>query len=529
MIGSTVNPALGRVDYSPITRGAESAAQSIQAGGQAYGQMFSNLGKQIGGGIEQYQKNKQEREFLVTTLEGRLSEADQTVSNFIANKKLYNGVSPINQDFIKKIKLNKIADMTTAQLKAFNNQLGEEINKSRGALAEANAIRQAERDIKSIAENKFFADAYSAAQDLRVPAGVSTAIKTTYRAPTLEQGLTNLSRLSYGKSVKEGGVVPGVKFNIPESKAVPEGVKQFIIVNPVTGAAQLNNDLINNFNKEYEQKVNQAKVFEGIVKNEAIPVYGMSGTYAPQITGSRQSNSAEKIASNKLYTNAQSELSRFTETKKTIEEAQKFVAKDAQGATPAEIKTFVSKDPNLTPLQSASFELVTKPEFRDATGSEKADKVVSEYLNKGGIPSFEFLAKVKTAFKADVEMQDLGGGLSFVRVGNNVYFQDKAKLKTPSAALYNRVDKQQYQNGLTYAASFPTWESTPTDLKQFLAEAGAINGENDDVRGGKIRADAAWAKRRSELTGGQVSAPVNMLSNPAAAPPSGFTPTPLRR
>jgi hypothetical protein len=147
MIGSSVNPALGRIDYSPITQGAQSAAQSIQAGGQAYGNMFANLGQQIGSGIQQYQKNKQEREFLVSTIGGRLSEVNQAVSNFIAKPKLYNDESPINQDFIKKIKVGNIANMSTAQLKALNNQLGEEVDKSRSALAKANAMRQAERDM----------------------------------------------------------------------------------------------------------------------------------------------------------------------------------------------------------------------------------------------------------------------------------------------------------------------------------------------------------------------------------------------
>ena len=140
----------------------------------------------------------------------------------------------------------------------------------------------------------------------------------------------------------------------------------------------------------------------------------MSGTYAPQVTRLRPLSSAEKVASNDLYTNAQSELLRFAETKKTIDEAQKFVAKDAQGATPAEIKTFVSKDPNLTPLQSASFELVTKPEFRNATAQEKTDKVLNEYLKQGGELPLEFLAKVRTAFKTDVEKIDLGGGLTAI-------------------------------------------------------------------------------------------------------------------
>jgi len=526
MIGSSVNPALGRIDYSPITRGAESAAQSIQAGGQAYGNMFANLGKQIGGGIEQYQKNKQERDFLVTTLEGRLSEADQAVSNFIAKPKLYNDVSPINQDFIKKIKLNKIADMTTAQLKALNNQLGEAIDKSRGALAEANAVRQAERDIKSIAENKFFTDAYSAAQETKVPMGVSTTVKTSYQTPTLQEGLTNLSRLSYGKAVKEGGVVLGGKFNLPGSKAVPEGVKQFIIVNPVTGAAQINNDLVNSFNKEYEQKVNQAKVFEGIVKNEAIPVYGMSGTYAPQITGSRPLNSSEKIASNNLYTNAQSELSRFNETKKTIDEAQRFVAKDAQGATPAEIKTYISKDPNLTPLQFASFEFVTKPEFRNATAQEKTDKVLNEYIKQGGEISPDFLAKVKTAFKTDIEKTDLGGGKIAITYGNSLTVVDiNDKNKRVSLGEIKKFEQDDYQALLNKAATtYPSWEKVPDQFKELIASLTALYGGKDNL-GMAMSPVVAFNNRREALRG----PPAPAAQNPMLSLPSGFTPTQTRR
>lgn len=524
MIGSTVNPALGRIDYSPITRGAESAAQSIQAGGQAYGQMFSNLGKQINSGIQQYQKNKEERDFFVTTVTSRIGQAQKAYDEFNANRDLYGGKFPIKEDFFKNLPIADIPNMSMGKLKSLTNELDNVIQESRGALAKANAVRQAERDIKSIADNKAFSDAYSATQEMRVPAGVSTTIKTTYPTPTLEEGITNLSRLSYGKSVKEGGVVPGVKFNIPESKAVPEGVKQFIIVNPVTGAAQLNNDLINNFNKEYEQKVNQAKVFEGIVKNEAIPVYGMSGTYAPQITGSRQSNSAEKIASNKLYTNAQSELSRFTETKKTIEEAQKFVAKDAQGATPAEIKTFVSKDPNLTPLQSASFELVTKPEFRNATAQEKIDKVLNGYIKEGGEISLDFLAKVKTAFKTDVEKIDLGGGKIAVTYGNSLTVIDSDKKPIPLGNI-KKFEQDEYQVLLNKAAStYPSWDSVPNPYKELLASLTAVYG-GKDYSGMAMSPVVAFNNRREALRG----TPAPAAQNSMLSPPSGFTPTQTRR
>ena len=71
MIGSTVNPALGRIDYSPIVQGAQSAAQGIQNAGQITGQMYSNLGSTIGNqlttSVQQYQKNKEERDFYERT------------------------------------------------------------------------------------------------------------------------------------------------------------------------------------------------------------------------------------------------------------------------------------------------------------------------------------------------------------------------------------------------------------------------------------------------------------------------------
>ena len=59
--------ALARVDTRPITEA-----------GRAQGQMFANLGQQVGGMIEQYGLNKEKRNKLQATLEGQLS-ADPSV------------------------------------------------------------------------------------------------------------------------------------------------------------------------------------------------------------------------------------------------------------------------------------------------------------------------------------------------------------------------------------------------------------------------------------------------------------------
>jgi hypothetical protein len=63
--GSTINPALGRTDYSAYAQGAI-------AGGQAIGQGIANLGQGIASGIEQYTKQKKENKQLEAKLKGSI-------------------------------------------------------------------------------------------------------------------------------------------------------------------------------------------------------------------------------------------------------------------------------------------------------------------------------------------------------------------------------------------------------------------------------------------------------------------------
>lgn len=533
MIGSTVNPALGRIDYSPITQGAQSAAQSIQNAGQITGQMYSNLGRQISGGFEQYQKNKEERDFYETAVRSKMGEAIQSMNQFKANPGLYNNKAPIRPEMLESISVEDIPKISIGKLKSYTNELDGILQKSRGALAEANAIRQYEKDMKATLNDEYLGRALMSTQGLKVQDGVSTSIKKGFGFPG------GINALSYGESVKRGKVTSAP--SLPSSKpqdynVISDSVKKFLIPNPVTGAVGLNTGEIDKFNREaekirFEKSRLESDLKKGTVSDfepDQVP-YGSFGEFTS--SGStmnrrridRPMTELEKIAAGNLYTSSKDRFSAVENTQKVIDEAREIVKGDVKGATSAEIKTFISSDPNLTTLQSSAFEYVTKPEFRDATGAEKADKVVFEYLKEGGTPSFDFLSKVKTAFKADVEMQDLGGGMGFVRVGNNVKFFDKNDVKAPSAAMFKLMDNKQYQATLTYSAGYPTWESVPQAIKQALAEAGAIHNPGEGVL--QVSAIEAWGKRRSELTGGQVSVPQNMLVKPAAAPPIGFTPT----
>jgi hypothetical protein len=530
MIGSTVNPALGRIDYSPIVQGAQSAAQSIQNAGQATGQMYVNLGKQISSGFEQYQKNKEERDFYETAVRSRMGQAIQSMNEFKANPQIYGGKAPIRPEMLEGISIEDIPKMSIGKLKSYTNELDNILQESRGALAKANAVRQAEKDIQSIAQNKFLTQAYSTTQGMQVPTGVSTTVKETYRAPTKEEGRINLAGLNYGESVKQGSVVPGVKFNVQQPVTIPDSVKNFIIVNPVTGAAELNKTTVDQFSKISDQALNEKANLRYNIERGTLPDFkiesfggGVGGGAAIRRTPiERPMTPEEKIAAGNVYRASEQRVSQIQETQKAIDEAQKIVNRDAQGATPLEIKTFISKDPNLTPLQSSSFDLVTKPEFRNATAQEKTDKVLNEYLKQGGELSLDFLAKVKTAFKTDVEKFDLGGGLTAITFGNNFKIMDANEKKPLSIGMTKKIEQDQYQELLNKATRYGSWDRLPEAYKETLASLTAVYG-GKDMMGMPISPVTIFNNRLEALRGQQLSQPQNpILSKPSSAP-SGWS------
>jgi hypothetical protein len=63
-LGSGINAALGRIDYSPIARGGEAAARGIIGAGQAKAQGMMSLGQGIAQGIKGYQKRQKENTIL---------------------------------------------------------------------------------------------------------------------------------------------------------------------------------------------------------------------------------------------------------------------------------------------------------------------------------------------------------------------------------------------------------------------------------------------------------------------------------
>jgi hypothetical protein len=335
-----------------------------------------------------------------------------------------------------------------------------------------------------------------------------------------------LSSANYGKSIENKSVVPGVTFSLPDSKPISENIKQFVNVNNYTGQAKLNQETVDRFNQQYDSQMNKVKSYEEFLKTETTPVYKLTGTYGPQIVGSKPLTETDRTATNNLYADAKSQLAALAQTKKSIDEAKQFVDKNVQGATPAEIKTFISKDKNLTPIQSVSFDVVTTPEYRDATAQEKTNRVFDEYFKQGGDLGLDFLAKVQDAFKVGVNKVDLGGGFTALTYGNNFQVIDTNKNNKPiSLAERKDIKQDQYQELLNYAVkTYGSWNNVPDKYREYLASLTAAFGGRD-ITGMPVSVVDIFNKRLEVLRG----TPAPAAQNGMLSPPSGFTPTQTRR
>lgn len=67
--GSQINPALGRIDYTPYMQGAVAGAQSI-------GQGIASLGQSVASGIEEYAKRKKENKMMEASLKANINSLE---------------------------------------------------------------------------------------------------------------------------------------------------------------------------------------------------------------------------------------------------------------------------------------------------------------------------------------------------------------------------------------------------------------------------------------------------------------------
>jgi hypothetical protein len=131
MIGSTVNPALGRIDYSPIVQGAQAAAQGIQNAGQITGQMYSNLGgigAQLFGTLAKQKQEEKQYQSIISSTKALVSNADKLegVSDSVKSWMKTTSATLDNKDMSSQEK----AVLAQALTPMYNSVVGGAINQS---------------------------------------------------------------------------------------------------------------------------------------------------------------------------------------------------------------------------------------------------------------------------------------------------------------------------------------------------------------------------------------------------------------
>ena len=204
MIGSSINPALGRIDYSPITQGAQSAAQSIQNAGQAYGQMFSNLGNvgaQVFGALAKKKQEEKQYQNIISSTKA-----------FVRNVDDLKDVSPEIKDWVKKTsatiddpKLSSMEKATLAQTLSpmYNSVIGNAVSQS---MADDARKKQATRIVTALKQNQ----SAGVAEQLRTPGMTFEKLNVAAKASPqqtisllLEQGVPLNEAVTVYKSIDE--------------------------------------------------------------------------------------------------------------------------------------------------------------------------------------------------------------------------------------------------------------------------------------------------------------------------------------
>jgi hypothetical protein len=204
MIGSSVNPALGRIDYSPITQGAQSAAQSIQNAGQVTGQMFSNLGNvgaQVFGALAKKKQEEKQYQSIISSTKA-----------FVRNVDELKDVSPEIKDWVKKTsatiddpKLSSMERATLAQTLSpmYNSVIGSAVNQS---MADDARKKQATRIVTALKQNQ----SAGVAEQLRTPGMTFEKLNVAAKASPqqtisllLEQGVPLNEAVTVYKSIDE--------------------------------------------------------------------------------------------------------------------------------------------------------------------------------------------------------------------------------------------------------------------------------------------------------------------------------------
>jgi len=220
--------ALARVDTRPIMEA-----------GKAQGQMYANMGQQIGGAIEKYGLNKEKRNKLQATLEGQLS-ADPSVMQALTmtgdeaydkkNQTLFDKVQSGNASIPDLERANGLLAGRTTQENAMMKKSAFELSQLTQQLSNDNTVLR--NEIAKLTKDSVVSDADSTARLKQSAANISE-IKEPYVKDDMALDRENKkSAINYRKAATLSMFLKQNNINAPVPKNLEKRYSEIMLLMP---------------------------------------------------------------------------------------------------------------------------------------------------------------------------------------------------------------------------------------------------------------------------------------------------------
>ncbi len=506
--GTQIRPELSAVDYTPFVQAAAQGAQ-MQA------QSIAALGQSVAAGVDQYLKKKEEKQkekdattFLTTfinnnpevagslgvplNLKGEVEDpgivkaAIKTLGG--ADKAL--GLATSLQRFEQEKRMAEL-QMGRIRREAELDPLRAQLLRTQLETAKSEQARRTreEKDIEAMTK------AYGAVPQL-VPE-IEREIVQGYAAPT-----PMLDEFMYGK------VAQSLRAQKDDGAVISKIGDARISLNKLDKEAQ---DVFT-----YRDKINA---------NAISPVFGagagvyvperMAGAYAkktptpesllrfamkdesgaPMMT---KDSSGKKIPilDNASFTNYAS--SYMSKREPLVRELADLTNRMAVSSIP--FRQGIASLPSSSIIQKSA-KVVERKVSRNASTDEKLAAFMPAYLKEGGSITPDFVENIRKAFKSEMDVYDIGDGITVVRVGNQALPFDMNKPQTPNASVIKMARADNYQNFLSQLASKADWAQLSPGERQIISEMASAYETGQDEIGNRRSAEQAFNQRRAELMG----------------------------
>jgi hypothetical protein len=524
--GTQIRPELSAVDYTPFVQAATQGAQ-MQA------QSIANLGQTVASGIDQYLKKKEEKQrekeattFLTTfinnnpevanslgiplNLKGEVEDpgvvkaAIKTLGG--ADKAL--GLATSLRRFEQEKRMAELqmgAIEREAELAPIRQQLLDE--QLRVARLERSKREQEEKNIRAMTA------AYGAVPQF-VPE-IEREIVQGYAAPT-----PMLGEFMYGK------VAPAI-----EAQKGEQAISKL-------GDARTKLEAINKETRDVFNAIKRLNTEMPVTSPVGFGPFGAGTTFFPKdksvprelekfvlrdesgkpISFKDKSGKTVNAIDSAALTNFSS--AQLSKQMPLVKEIEGLTERTARASIP--FRQGIAALPSSSIIEKAA-KVVERTVSRNATTDEKMAAFIPAYLKNEGTITPGLLDDMKKVFKSEMDVYDVGDGITVVRVGNTALPFDRNKSSTPNASLVRDFKAQQYQNLLSQLAAKSDWETLAPGERQMIAELASAHERGQNEMGIRRTAEEAFIQRRLELMGVGTAAPSAAPAG-AGARPAGARP-----